>query len=85
MGVERRIRLPSHTFDTKRTRHMTTVEALPFPTTLDEPARVAGVWLRRVLLFALIASGALLTLWILSHLGPVVYGLPAPFLRRAAA
>ena len=64
---------------------MMTVDALTFPTTLDEPARVAGVWLRRVLIFTLAVAGALLTLWILSKLGPVVYGLPAPFLRRAGA
>ena len=62
---------------------MMTADALTFPTTLEEPARVAGVWLRRVLIFSFVAVGVLLTLWILSHLGPVVYGLPAPFLRRA--
>ena len=61
---------------------MMTADVLPFPTTLDEPARVAGVWLRRVLIFLFIAAGAVLTLWILSKLGPVVYGLPVPFLRR---
>ena len=60
-------------------------DVLTFPTTtLDEPARVAGVWLRRVLLFALVGVGVVTTLWILSHLGPVVYGLPAPFFRRAS-
>ena len=64
---------------------MMTADVLTFPTTLDEPARVAGVWLRRVLFFLIIAAGAAMTLWILSHLGPVVYGLPAPFVRRAAS
>jgi hypothetical protein len=62
-----------------------TAEVLAFPTTLDEPARVAGVWLRRVLLFLLIGAGVLLTIWILSHLGPVVYGLPAFFRRTSSA
>jgi hypothetical protein len=33
----------------------------------------------------MVAAGALTTLWILSHLGPVVYGLPVPFMRRASA
>jgi len=62
---------------------MMTADVLTFPTTtLDEPARVAGVWLRRVLIFTVVVAGALLTLWILSKLGPVAYGLPAPFFRR---
>jgi len=60
-----------------------TAEVLTFPTTLDEPARVAGVWFRRVLIFAMVAVGVVLTLWILSHVGPVVYGLPA-FFRRSS-
>jgi hypothetical protein len=64
---------------------MMTADVLTFPTTLDEPARVAGVWLRRVLLFLLVSAGVAMTLWILSHLGPVVYGLPAPFFRRASS
>jgi hypothetical protein len=64
---------------------MMTAEVLTFPTTLDEPARVAGVWLRRVLLFAFLAAGVLMTLWILSQLGPVVYGLPVPLFRRVGA
>jgi hypothetical protein len=59
-----------------------TAEVLTFPN-LDEPARVAGVWLRRVLIFAMVAVGVVLTLWILSHVGPVVYGLPA-FFRRSS-
>jgi hypothetical protein len=61
-----------------------TADVLTFPPTLDEPAPLAGVWLRRVLLFLLLAVGALTTLWILSHLGLVMYGLPAPFIRRAS-
>lgn len=64
---------------------MTTADVLTFPTTMEEPARVAGVWLRRVLIFSIVLIGALLTLWILSKLGPVVYGLPATFFRRASA
>lgn len=63
-----------------------TADVLTFPAaSMDEPVRVAGVWLRRVLAFSLMAVGVLLTLWILSHLGPVVYGLPAAFFRRGAA
>ena len=62
-----------------------TAEVLAFPTTLDEPARVAGVWFRRVLIFAMVAVGVVLTLWILSHVGPVVYGLPAFFRRTSGA
>jgi hypothetical protein len=64
---------------------MLTADALSFPTSLEEPELVAGARLRRVLLVAVVAAGVLLTLWILSHLGPVVYGLPAPFFRRAGA
>lgn len=64
---------------------MMTADVLTFPTTLAVPARAPGVWLRRVLFFTMVAAGALMTLWILSHLGPVVYGLPAPFFRRATA
>jgi hypothetical protein len=62
-----------------------TADVLTFPTTLDAPAPLAGLWFRRVLLFVLLAAGVLTTLWILSHLGLVVYGLPAPFIRRASA
>ena len=63
---------------------MMTADALTFPTaTLDTPAPAVGVWVRRILLFALVGAGVVVTLWLLSHLGPVVYGLPAPFFRRA--
>jgi hypothetical protein len=45
-----------------------------------EPARQLG---RRLALWALIGVGVVATIWILTHTGPlVVYGLPAPFLRR---
>jgi hypothetical protein len=83
-GRRERNRLPSHAFDEEDATDMT-ADVLTFPTTLDEPAPAAGVWIRRVLLFLLVAAGAVTTLWILSHLGPVVYGLPAPFMRRARA
>jgi hypothetical protein len=43
-----------------------------------------GIWIRRVLQFGLLALGVVLTLWIVTHLGPVAYGLPAPFFRRRA-
>lgn len=61
-----------------------TAEVLTFQT-FDEPAPVAGVTLRRVLFFLFVALGALATLWILGHLGPVAYGVPVTFLRRGAS
>jgi hypothetical protein len=43
----------------------------------------AWLWTRRILLGALIVSGVAATMFILGHMGTlVVYGLPAPFLRR---
>ena len=51
--------------------------------TLDaeiEPALLLG---RRLAVWALIAVGVAVTIWILAHTGPLaVYGLPAPLLRR---
>jgi hypothetical protein len=61
-----------------------TADVVTFPTTVDERSPAAGVTIRRVLFFLLVGVGALLTLWILSHLGPVVYGIPVPFFRRAS-
>ena len=41
------------------------------------------LWARRIALGALIVTGVAATLFILGHMGAlVVYGLPAPFLRR---
>jgi hypothetical protein len=42
-----------------------------------------GYIIRRALTWSLLLVGAVLTLWILSQLGPVVYGLPVPLVRRA--
>jgi hypothetical protein len=43
----------------------------------------AWQWTRRILLGALIVTGVAATMFILGHMGTlVVYGLPAPFLRR---
>jgi hypothetical protein len=47
-----------------------------------EPRRFSA---RRVLLLALLVAGGLLTLFVFYQLGPVAYGLPAPFFRRAIA
>jgi hypothetical protein len=45
-----------------------------------DPARQLG---RRLAVWALIAVGVAVTIWILAHTGPLaVYGLPAPLLRR---
>jgi hypothetical protein len=45
-----------------------------------EAARQFG---RRLAIMALIAVGVVATVWILGHMGSlVVYGLPAPFIRR---
>jgi hypothetical protein len=60
------------------------VDVLTMPATLGEPAVDLTKWIRRALLFTLLTVGGLLTLWVLYHLGPVAYGLPAPFFRRAA-
>jgi hypothetical protein len=62
---------------------MTTL-ALTFPNfapAVQDDVRVGPI-IRRVLLWSLILTGAALTLWILSHVGPVVYGLPVPLVRR---
>jgi hypothetical protein len=42
----------------------------------------AWAWLRQALPVAFLVIGGLVTLWILLQLGPVAYGLPAPFFRR---
>lgn len=65
----------------------TTALSLPFTTAAPTPVspEVLQTWIRRVLLLTLLIAGGLLTLFVLSHLGPVVYGLPAPFVRRAVA
>ena len=43
----------------------------------------AWLWTRRILLGGLIVAGVAATMFILGHMGTlVVYGLPAPFLRR---
>lgn len=61
-----------------------TALTLPFTVAPAETTTsdVLYTWLRRVLLFTLIVGGGLVTLYVLSHLGLVVYGLPAPFFRR---
>lgn len=64
---------------------MTTADALTFPVTAaDEPPSIPWPLVRRGLTIALIVIGALLTLWLLYNLGPVAYGLPAPFFRRGS-
>ena len=41
------------------------------------------LWAHRIALGALIVTGVVATFYILGHMGAlVVYGLPAPFLRR---
>jgi hypothetical protein len=62
---------------------MTTADALTFPVTASGDApEFPWVLVRRGLTITLIVIGALLTLWLLYNLGPVAYGLPAPFFRR---
>ena len=61
-----------------------TTQALTFPNfapAVQDDVRVGSV-IRLALTWSLILAGALLTLWILSQLGPVVYGLPVPLVRR---
>lgn len=61
-----------------------TTQALTFPQfapAVQDDVRV-GSFIRRALTWSLILVGVLLTLWILSQLGPVVYGLPVPLVRR---
>lgn len=63
-----------------------TTQALTFPDfapAVQDDVRL-GSFIRRALTWSLILTGALLTLWILSELGPVVYGLPVPLVRQAA-
>ena len=63
-----------------------TATALTLPFTAAAPTTMSSdmlqTWLRRALLFTLIVGGGLVTLYVLSHVGLVVYGLPAPFFRR---
>jgi len=43
----------------------------------------AKQWARRLLLATMVVAGVAATIFILGHMGTlVVYGLPAPFLRR---
>jgi hypothetical protein len=43
----------------------------------------AWQWARRIVFGAMIVAGVAATMFILGHMGTlVVYGLPAPFLRR---
>jgi hypothetical protein len=42
-----------------------------------------ALWARRIAFGAMLAAGIAATVYILGHMGTlVVYGLPAPFLRR---
>lgn len=64
-----------------------TTQALTFPNyapAVQDDVR-PGVLARRAVTWSLMLVGALLTVWILSELGPVVYGLPVPLIRRSAA
>jgi cell division protein FtsW (lipid II flippase) len=46
----------------------------------------AKLWARRIAMGAMLAAGIAATVYILGHMGAlVVYGLPAPFLRRVPA
>jgi hypothetical protein len=46
-------------------------------------AAEARQWARRIVIGALLVAGVAATMFILGHMGAlVVYGLPAPFLRR---
>jgi hypothetical protein len=63
-----------------------TTQALTFPNyapAVQDDVRL-GAFIRRALKWSLILVGALLTLWILSEVGPVAYGLPVPLMRRAS-
>jgi hypothetical protein len=63
-----------------------TTQALTFPDyapAVHDDVQL-GAFVRRALTWSFILVGVLLTLWILSQLGPVVYGLPVPLVRRAA-
>ena len=43
----------------------------------------AKLWARRIAMGAMLVAGIAATVYILGHMGAlVVYGLPAPFLRR---
>jgi hypothetical protein len=58
--------------------------ALSEPTVVTSEA--ARQWGRRVLQAAFIVVGVAMTVYVLGHMGAlVVYGLPAPFLRRIPA
>lgn len=60
-------------------------DVLTLPT-LETADAAQDAWraLRTLLGVSLVVVGVLLTLWILLQLGPVAYGLPAPFFRRAS-
>jgi hypothetical protein len=62
-----------------------TTQTLTFPNyapAVQDDVRLGQI-IGRALKWSLILVGALLTLWILSQMGPVVYGLPVPLFRRA--
>lgn len=64
-----------------------TTQALTFPNyapAVQDDVR-PGETARRALTWSLIVAGALLTVWILGEVGPVVYGLPVPLVRRSAS
>ena len=64
---------------------MTTL-ALTIPSPAPDVQELAlGTVIRRGLQWTLLLTGVLLTFYILSELGPVVYGLPMPLFRRALA
>lgn len=51
--------------------------------TLSAPSEETRQWLRLVAKFAFLAIGVAATAWILGQYGTIlVYGLPAPFIRR---
>ena len=59
------------------TRELVMAEAV------EVSAATARLWARRIALGAMMAMGVGATIYILGHIGVlVVYGLPAPFLRR---
>ena len=62
---------------------MTTL-ALTIPSPAPDVQELAlGTVIRRGLQWTLLLTGVLLTFYILSELGPVVYGLPVTLMRRA--
>jgi len=65
------------------TRELVMPRELVMAEAAEASVAAAKLWARRIAFGAMLAVGIAATVYILGHMGAmVVYGLPAPFLRR---